>query len=506
MDSRAESLGFFGARCIDKECRKNVRSDLAFRSNRLYIRHDIAPPDSADRTKPPQRQPHGPSILLPLDQLAEQWRKSRFGTRRMLTSRPFARIVFAAAWISFQPAHARGQEVEVVTESITVSTANEGGASLLSPLPLHLVLSIDGGYDDNVPTSTTGRGSLYTDGKVTLSYDRKGVQDQVSLIAIAGGTYFEDATGTTPYDVDTSLALFVSHNVSERLKLTASIHGAYKTEPDLSSNVGLNNRRGNYFDTVDKFTATYHWTLRLATVPTFSFNRLQYENPSVAASVNRSEYTFGDELRFNLSSRTVLVPDYRFEIVNYDSFAAQDSTTHFALIGIDERFSSQLKFTVRCGATFRSLGNDGSRIDPHFEGSLDYALDPRSYLSWQTSYGVEESNGTATVRSGPMSRVTFRTGLVLNYALSARISAHVSAYYHHDENQGLASIGTRRAGPQDTYDLSLTGVYTINRRFTFHLGFQRSQAISGQSSAQSLNQFTQPYSRGRYFAGLTFKY
>src|SRR5260370_29488435 len=123
MDSRAESLGFFGARCVDKECRTNTRIELALGSNRLYIRHDIAPPDSADRTKPPQRQPHGPSILLPLGQLAEQPRKSRFGTRRMLTRRPFARIVFAAAWISLQPTHARGQEVEVVTQNSTVSTA-----------------------------------------------------------------------------------------------------------------------------------------------------------------------------------------------------------------------------------------------------------------------------------------------------------------------------------------------------------------------------------------------
>src|SRR4029077_19467116 len=142
MDSRAESLGFFGARCIDKECRTNLRSDLALGSNRLHIRHDIALPDSADRTKPPQRQSHGPSILLPLDQLAEQWRKSRFGTRRMFISRPFARVVFAAAWISLQPTHARGQEVEVVTQNSTVSTATEGGPSLLSPLPFHLSLKI----------------------------------------------------------------------------------------------------------------------------------------------------------------------------------------------------------------------------------------------------------------------------------------------------------------------------------------------------------------------------
>src|SRR5467141_588258 len=101
----------------------------------------------------------------------------------------FASLWLTASLMLFQPAHARGEEpvVEVVTQNGTVSTANEAGPSLLSPLPLHLFLSIDGGYDTNVQTTTTGRGSLYTDGQVTLSYDRKDVRTQVSLTAIAGG-------------------------------------------------------------------------------------------------------------------------------------------------------------------------------------------------------------------------------------------------------------------------------------------------------------------------------
>jgi hypothetical protein len=415
--------------------------------------------------------------------------------------------VFAAAWISFQPTHARGQEVEVVTQNSTASTANETGPSLLSQLPLHLSLDIDEGYDDNIGTTTGGQGSLYSDGKITLSYDRNAVQTQVNLISVAGGTYFTDAKGRTPYDVDTSLALFVSHNVSERLKLAASVYAAYRTEPDLSSNVSLNNRRGPYFDTVDKFTATYHWTSRLATVPTFTFHRLQYENSSVATSTNRSDYTFGDVLRFNLSSRTKLLPEYRFKIVNYDNFAPRDSTTHYALVGVDEDFSSRLKFVVRGGATFRSFNNDGSRTDPYFEGSLDYALAPRSSLSWQSTYEVDEPNSSTAVTSAPLSRTTFRTGLLLNYALSARISANASGYYHHDENQGTTSPGTVQSGlSQDTYDLSLVLRYAIKRRFTFDLGFRRSQVSSNGSSNQSSGQFTLPYSRDRYFAGLSFNY
>ena len=445
-----------------------------------------------------------------LNRRAGKRSKFQFGMVRRPKRHSFVSIGLAVSLLLFQPAHARGEEptVEVVTQNGTVSTANEGGPSLLSPLPLHLSLKIDEGYDDNVATTTRGGGgSLFTDGKITLSYDRRDVRTQVSLISVAGGTYFTDARGTTPYDVDTSLALFLSHNVSERLKLAASVYAAYKTEPDFGSNVGLNNRRGNYFDTVDKFTATYHWTSRFAAVPTFSFHRIQYENSSVGMSINHSEYTFGDQLRFNFSSRTVLVPEYRFEIVNYDSFAAQDSTTHFALVGIDEDFSSQLKFVVQGGATFRSFTNDGSRTDPYFEGSLRYALAPRSFLTWQTTYGVEESNASATVTSAPLSRTTFRTGLLLDYALSARISANVAGHYHHDQNQGLPSMGTVQPGfSQDAYDLSLTLRYAINRRFTFDLRFQRSQFISGQSSRQASAQSAQPYSRDRYVAGLNFTY
>ena len=422
----------------------------------------------------------------------------------------FASIWLAASLLLFQPAHAMGEEpaVEVVTQNGTVSIANEAGASLLSPLPLHLSLKIEEGYDDNLATTTRGGGgSLFTDGKITLSYDRRDGRTQVSLISVAGGTYYTDARGTTPYDVDTSLALFLSHNVSERLKLAASVYTAYRTQPDFSANVGLNNRRGNYFSTVDNFTVTYHWTSRFATVPTFSFRRTQYENSSVGMSINHSEYTFADQLRFNLSSRTVLVPEYRFQIVNYDSFAAQDSTTHFAIVGIDEDFSSQLKFVVQGGATFRSFTNDGSRTDPYFDGSLDYALAPRSSLSWQTRYGVEEANASAASTSGPLSRTTFRTGLLLNYALSARISANVAGYYHHDQNQGLPSLGTVQPGfSEDAYDLSLILRYAINRRFTLDLGFQRSQITRNRSSNQFPGQFTQPYSRDRYFAGLNFTY
>jgi len=473
---------------------------------RFAYRHKIQLPNAADLESHSTNARIGPPILLAFGPMNARAEQISVGMMRILKGCSFASIWVGVSLLLFQPDCTRGEDPtgQAITQHGAASIANQAGSSLLSSSPFHLSLRIEAGYDDNSSTSGTGgRGSLFTDGKITLFYDRQEVETQVRLIAIAGGTYFVDSRGSTPYDVNTSLALFLSHNVADRLKLAASIYAAYQTEPDFSSNAGLNNRRGNYLDTVDKFTVTYHWTSRFATVPTFAFQRVQYDNSSVATSLNRSDYTFGDELRFSLSARTVFVPEYRYEIVSYDSFTAEDSTTHFALVGIDEDFSERLKFNFRAGATFRSFSSDGTRTDPHFEGSLDYALAPGSSLSWQTRYGVEESNASAASRSGPMSRTTFRTGLQLDYALSARISANVSGYYHHDEDQGLPSMGTAQpAFSQDAYDLSFVLRYTIKPRFAFHLGFQHSQV----SSTRTSDQLARPYSRNRYFAGLTYTY
>jgi hypothetical protein len=474
---------------------------------RFAYRHKIQLPNAADLESHSTSARVGPRVLLafrPMNARAEQ---ISVGMMRVLKGCSFASIWMGVSLLLFQPTCARGEEATVqgVSQYGGGSIAKQAGPGLLSPF-LHLSLRIDEGYDDNSSTSGTGgRGSLFTDGKITLFYDRQEVETQVNLIAIAGGTYFDNARGATPYDVDTSLALFLSRNVTERLKLAASIFAAYRTEPDFSTNVGINNRRGNYFTTQDKFTVTYHWTSRFATVPTFAFQRIQYENSFVGMSINRSDYTFGNEFRFNLSPRTILVSEYRFEIVDYDSFTAANSTTHFALLGVDEDFSERLKFTVRGGATFRSFNSDGSRIDPHFETSLDYVPAPRSTLSWQTRYGVEEANASAASTFGPMSRTTFRTGLLLNYALSARITADISGYYHHDENEGLPSSGTAQSAfSQDAYDLSLTLRYTIKPRFAFDLGFRHSQVT--RSSNQPTGQFAQPFSRNRYSAGLTLTF
>jgi len=232
--------------------------------------------------------------------------------------------------------------------------------------------------------------------------------------------------------------------------------------------------------------------LRFATVTSYKFQLVRYDSSGsgVGMSQNRVRDTIGEEFRFNwFRQNSTFLVEYRFEAMEYDNNASGDSTTHFALVGIDEAFSPQLKATVRGGATFRSYTNGGGQTDPHFEASLGYTGAHHASVAWTSSYGIEApSSGNA------LSRTTFRTGLRLKYGITERISATLDGFYHHDDNRG----GTSGTFSADAFDLSVGVHSVINRRFTFDLGAQRSEVSSGEAS--------QNYSRNRYFAGLTFNF
>lgn len=396
--------------------------------------------------------------------------------------------------MSFPPVHAWGHEpvVEVITQNATVSTADEGGVDLLSRFPVRFSLSVRGGYDANFRTSGAAQGSWFTNEGVTLSYDLPNERTPLRLRSGADLTYYPDKTSGRTDRVNAYLDLSLTHNISSRLKLDASVYATYRAEPDFSSDVGPSSVQGNYFNTLESFSATYHWSLRFSTVTSDKFRLVQYEQSSVGTSQNRFEDTIGQQFRFSLSPRdTVLAGEYRFTVIDYES-STRDSTTHFVLVGVDQGFSPQLKLVVRGGLTFRSYSEGRSQTNPNFESSLSYAGAHQLSLSWTTRYGIEAPSSV-----NAFSRTTARTGLQLKYDLSARITATVSGYYRHDENQGLNSVSPGFSA--DAFDVSVGVRYALNRRFTFDLSYQFSEVTSGNAGQAN-------YARNRYSAGLNFNY
>jgi hypothetical protein len=395
-------------------------------------------------------------------------------------------LLFAAFSLVLQPGRTWSQNA-------VGSTFEQAGLGWLPAIPIQVNAALDVGYDDNVTLSSSGQGSTFTRENVVLTYARPGQQTQFFVLGVGRFSQYFDVSGQneTSGNVTTSL----THNFSSRLSFYASLYGTYQNEPSFTSNVGPQNVRTPYFDTVDIFALTYHWLLRFSTVTSYTFERVFYTSSptgtsassSTANSQNRVQNTFGEQFQFSLTSRTVLVGEYRFEAIDYDT-APLNSTTNFVLAGVNHNLTEHLVVHVRGGESFRSLENDGTTASPYFEGTLGYVRSNHS-LNWTTSYGYE-----APTAAGATTTKTLRTGLNLTYDLTSRLSSTTGIYYHHDENTG----GTGSTGAQDFFDLLLGLRYTINKRLALHVNYNH----TSQSSLGS----TPGYSRNSYFAGLSYTY
>jgi Putative beta-barrel porin 2 len=396
-------------------------------------------------------------------------------------------LLFAAFFLVLQPGHSWSQNT-------VGSTFEQAGLGWLPAIPIQINAGLDAGYDDNVALSTSGQGSVFTRENVVLTYGRPGERTQFFVVGVGRFNQYFDVSGQNETAGNVTMSL--THNFSSRLSFYTSIYGSYQNEPNFTSNVGPQNVRTPYFDTVDIFALTYHWLLRFSTVTSYTFERVQYFSSSNGNSQNvfqntpaqnRVQNTFGEAFQFSLTSRTVLVGEYRFQAIDYDT-APLNSTTNFLLAGVNHNLTEHLMVRLRGGESLRSLENEGDMASPYFEGTLTYVRSNHS-LNWTTSYGFESptAGGVTTTK-------TWRTGLNLTYDLTSRLSSTTGIYYHHDENQG----GTGSTGTQDSFDLSVGLRYYISKRFALHVNYEH-------DSTSSLGS-TPGYSRNRYYAGLTYTY
>jgi Putative beta-barrel porin 2 len=383
---------------------------------------------------------------------------------------------------------------EAISQDAVAAASEAGGLGWLPAVPIQINAGLDGGYDDNPTLSPSGQGSIFTRENVVLTYARPGERTQFFVVGVGRFSQFFDVSGQDETSGNVTLSL--THNFSSRLSFYASVYGTYQNEPNFQSNVGPQNVRSPFFDTVDIFSLTYHWLLRFSTVTSYTFERVQYFSSSNGNSQNgfqntsaqnRVQNTFGETFQFNLTSRTVLVGEYRFEAIDYDT-APLNSTTHYILAGVNHNLTEHLMVHVRGGESFRSLENEGNTASPYLEGTLGYVRSNHS-LNWTASYGYESPTAT-----GATTTKTWRTGLNLTYDLTSRLSSTTGVYYHHDENQG----GTASTGTQNSFDLSVGLRYTINKHFSLNANYEH-------SSVSSLGS-TPGYSRNRYYAGLTYNY
>ena len=383
------------------------------------------------------------------------------------------------------------------SDSKTIPT-EEVGTGNYSRFPFKVSVSVRGGYDDNINTAKVDKQeSWFTNGSAAITYDFGSPRTQLSLQVGGGVTYYGDdihivgLNSNDNFDFNIYASLSMVHKINPRLTLTSTDYVTYQTEPDFTLAVGLNRRSGNFFYTQDKSTLAYLWTPRFSTATSYTGGIVWYDDSSIGFFEDRFESTFGNEFRFLVWPTTTLVAEYRFELVTYDHDINRDSTTHFALAGIDHTFNTRLSASVRGGAEFRDYeAGTSDRSSPYFESALNYAVGRNTSVSWTNRYAIEEPD----VLLNP-SRTTFRTGLRAKHDFTARISANVGVYYEHDDYDSVNTLTVISPSfTEEAFDAAVSLRFAVTRYLGIEAGYNHTEVTS--------DIFLREYSRNRYWGGL----
>jgi len=372
--------------------------------------------------------------------------------------------------------------------------------------------SLNGGYDDNVNLTPTGSPSWYANPTANIRYLFGSARLAMDLLVGGGINYYFDHPGGRDYDPLVYLNLSVAYKVTPRLTLNFSTSSAYESQPELATALSSLNRLGNYFRSENHLSAHYRLSPRWSSVTGYSLSALEYES-SAASANDRLEQAFSEQLRYLWMPTTTVTGGYRISI-DESQGAQGESTTQTLSIGPEQSFSPRFKASLQTGVQFRS-GNSGGQTSPYVETSLRYELGSpvaasrvsgaSTYIIWGTSYSIEESG-----QQQGGGRKTFRTNLLLNYAMTERISASLGLTYSNGGNGTSNQISSRSLGgssTETTFDITPSVRYAITQHCSVNVGYRYTDVKNGSGTA-TLEPFQSvaSYTRSRYFAGITLSF
>jgi hypothetical protein len=374
--------------------------------------------------------------------------------------------------------------------------------------------SLNGGYDDNVNLLPTGSPSWYANPTVTFGYQFGNARLAMDLLTGGGVNYYFDHPNGRYYDPIIYLEFSLAYKITPRMTLHFSTSSAYESQPEYSIEFTANRRLGNYFRSDDGLYLHYSLSHRWSSVTGYSLNALEYES-SVGSAHDRLQNSFSEQLRYLFMPTTTVSGEYRFSI-NETQNNKGESTTQALIAGLEQSFSPRFRADLRSGIQFRSSGNNGERISPYVETSLEYTLGSQvrtssrrsyegTYIIWTSRYSIEESD----LQQGA-GRETFRTNLKLNYAMTARLSASLALIYSHGDTETSNQMASRSLGGSPTenvFDITPSLRYAITQRCAVNVGYRYTKVDRGSRVIPlELLQGVNSFSRNRYFAGVTISF
>lgn len=387
--------------------------------------------------------------------------------------------------------------------------------------PWSISASVRGFYDDNYATQPSkdafGNKNPAKDGafgfEVSPSAAFNWTLPQTYLgLSYQYGLRWYDGRPGRDYDQVHQASVKLSHAFTERYKLDVSDTFISAQEPELLEPFGAGRLRseGDNIRNTGNATFSADLTEQLGLVFGYTNNYYDYDQEgtgSYSALLDRIEHLGMFNLRWQIIESTVGILGYQYGVTDYNSSdflspfstvrgSDRDSTSHYAYVGADHNFNSQLQASVRVGAQFTDYDSfDESTVSPYADASITYRYNPESYVL----FGVRHARNATDVASFDATSPTLdqETTTVygsVNHKITAKLTASALAQ---------AQFSSFEGGAADSADelFLLTGVnlsYDINKFLAAEVGYNFDRLDS--------DILLRSYSRNRVYIGLRASY
>lgn len=370
----------------------------------------------------------------------------------------------------------------------------EPGASAIGGIfaarPFKMTFALREGFDSNVfQTRDDPKSSFYTNWAAGVNYSNGDSRLKLQTSLGGGLTYYYTRPGDK-VDFNGLCDLNVAYFATPRLTFSLDTSTAYLSQPDQTIVGGNNQRNGDYVYSTTTLSASYRWAETFSSVTSYNFSTIFYTQSDINDELGYISQTLAQSLRWLWKPRTTLVAEYRCNLISYFS-AGLDSLGNYLLVGFDQNFNPRFTWSLRGGLqiNFNRSPVDGSStyVGPYGQSILSYEFGPASALSWHLRYGTEASG-----LPGVSQRETFRTGLAIVHAITARISTNLTVDYqgnYYNQSGAISSFF------ENVFNIGAGVKFMMNRLISMEAGYQFSADIAPRDTARE-------YTRNIVFIGV----
>lgn len=369
-----------------------------------------------------------------------------------------------------------------------VAVQNYSG-DFLEDSPLTWSLSTRGGYDvlDYSAPVLDGYESYYIQGGVGATFTEADPTTPFSVAVDLGAIhYFDSIPRFDDTFYNARLAFNISHQISQRLKISNNFYLAYEAQPNIASTGSTTLFNGQYLYGYNNFNVSYAWSQRFSTTTSYTVDGITYEDDIVSGLEDRLSHLIAQQFSYAMTKRTSLVAEYRYKMVRYRDRTDINSFSHFALAGVDHAWSQRFTGSFRAGAEIFKTSRTKNTA-PYGEVALNYAVARQTQARW---FGAVGFDGAEV--GGFDSRYSARTGVNISHQINKRVGVNAGVAYAYSKFDGGAAGADVT---ENTVQISAGMNYQLTENLLLDAGY----SYSVLSSDDALREFN----RHNVFLGLT---